>query len=123
MAGLRPATGRVGDSHRSTRVRGAPARLGGLVLRTESPGRVGDERHDATARTILVVEDSEPIRRILALLLEGHGYEVVAVDGGREGLALAQQLHPCAITLDISLPDLDGREVLRALKSDARTQT
>jgi CheY-like chemotaxis protein len=93
------------------------------VLRTESPGRVGDERHDATARTILVVEDSEPIRRILALLLEGHGYEVVAVDGGREGLALAQQLHPCAITLDISLPDLDGREVLRALKSDARTQT
>jgi len=94
------------------------------VLRTESPGRVDDdERHDAKARTILVVEDSEPIRRILALLLEGHGYEVVAVDGGREGLDLAQQLHPRAITLDLSLPDLDGREVLRALKADASTET
>ena len=92
------------------------------MLRTESPGRVGDERHDAIARTILVVEDSEPIRRILALLLEGHGYEVVAVAGGREGLALAQELHPQAITLDLSLPDLDGREVLRALKADASTE-
>ena len=92
------------------------------MLRTEIPGRVDDERRDATARTILVVEDSEPIRRILALLLEGHGYQVVAVDRGREGLAQARQLHPRAITLDISLPDLDGREVLRALKADAGTE-
>jgi CheY-like chemotaxis protein len=93
------------------------------VLRTESPDRVDDRSRDATARTILVIEDSEPIRRILALLLEGHGYEVRAVEAGEEGLRLARLLHPCAITLDISLPDVDGREVLRALKSDALTET
>jgi CheY-like chemotaxis protein len=93
------------------------------VLRTESPDRVDNRPRDATARTILVIEDSEPIRRILALLLEGHGSEVKAVEAGEEGLSLARALHPCAITLDISLPDVDGREVLRALKSDALTQT
>ena len=93
------------------------------MLRTESPDRVDEQSRDATARTILVIEDSEPIRRILALLLEGHGYEVRAVEAGEEGLRLARTLHPCAITLDISLPDVDGREVLRALKSDALTET
>jgi CheY-like chemotaxis protein len=92
------------------------------VLRTESPDRVDDRPRDATARTILVIEDSEPIRRILALLLEGHGYEVRAVEAGEEGLSLARELHPCAITLDISLPDVDGRDVLRALKRDAHTE-
>src|SRR5436189_300777 len=69
---------------------------GGPVLRTESPDRVDDRSRDATARTILVIEDSEPIRRILALLLEGHGYEVRAVEAGEEGLRLARLLHPCA---------------------------
>jgi CheY-like chemotaxis protein len=92
------------------------------VLLTKGAGPVVDEESDSDSRTILVVEDSEPIRRILALLLEGHGYEVVAAAAGREGLALAQELHPRAITLDLSLPDLDGREVLRELKADARTR-
>jgi CheY-like chemotaxis protein len=89
----------------------------------DTPERVETVRRADPARTILVIEDSEPIRRILALLLEGHGYDVVAVERGRDGLDLAQSLHPCAITLDISLPDLDGREVLRALKNDPRTET
>jgi CheY-like chemotaxis protein len=92
------------------------------VLRTDGIERVADERDAAAARTILVVEDSEPIRRILALLLEGHGYEVVTADGGRKGLALARELHPRAITLDLSLPDMDGRDILRELKRDARTE-
>lgn len=98
------------------------AGLGEDMLRTEGAGRVASGEREPARRTILVVEDSEPIRRILGLLLEGHGYEVVAVDAGCEGLAAAQQLLPCAITLDLSLPDLDGREVLRALKADVRTR-
>ena len=93
------------------------------MLRTEGTKRVADERGAPPARTVLVVEDSEPIRRILALLLEGHGYEVVAAALGREGLALAQELHPRAITLDLSLPDVDGRDLLRALKADERTRS
>jgi CheY-like chemotaxis protein len=98
-------------------------RWGGLVLQTNGGiGRVAGAPDDPAARTILVIEDSEPIRRILALLLEGHGYAVVAVPNGREGLAIAQELHPRAITLDLALPDVDGREVLDALKADAGTR-
>ncbi len=93
------------------------------MLRTESLHGGADERGAATAGTILVVEDSEPIRRILALLLEGHGYDVVAAEDGRERLSQAQELHPCAITLDLSLPDIDGRDVLRELKADVRTRS
>jgi CheY-like chemotaxis protein len=93
------------------------------VLRTEGVGRIASEDHRDYSRTILVVEDSEPIRRILGLLLEGHGYEVLTVEAGREGLAAARQAHPCAITLDLSLPDLDGRAVLRELKADPRTSS
>ena len=93
------------------------------MLRTEGAGRIANEHDAAEARTILVIEDSEPIRRILALLLEGHGYTVVAVEEGQEGLDLARESHPCAITLDLVLPDMDGREVLRALKGDVRTRS
>jgi DNA-binding response OmpR family regulator len=76
----------------------------------------------AGARTILVIEDSEPIRRILALLLEGHGYQVVTAADGATGLALARELDPQAITLDLRLPGLDGRAVLQALRQDPRTR-
>lgn len=75
----------------------------------------------AGARTILVIEDSEPIRRILTLLLEGHGYRVVTAADGATGLALARELSPQAVTLDLRLPGLDGREVLRELRHDPRT--
>ena len=40
---------------------------------------------------------------------------------GAQVVEAAEQLQPCAITLDLSLPDLDGREVLRAIKANART--
>ena len=93
------------------------------MLGTDSVDHLGTEERTDSSRTILVVEDSEPIRRILGLLLEGRGYDVMTVEAGREGLAAAQELHPCAITLDLSLPDLDGRAVLRELKADPRTRT
>lgn len=72
-------------------------------------------------RRILVVEDSEVIRRVIRVILEGEGYEVVPAESGSEALALARQHQPDAVTLDLSLPDLDGLEVLRRLKADAAT--
>ncbi|HLH23697.1 MAG TPA: response regulator [Chloroflexota bacterium] len=112
----------VAQSSDAAVARGVATRPGGAVLRIEGAGRVASEERAPARRTILVIEDSEPIRRILGLLLEGHGYEVVAVEAGREGLDAAQRLQPCAISLDLSLPDVDGREVLRALQADPRTQ-
>ena len=48
----------------------------------------------------------------------GEGFSVVTADGGREGLRLARELHPAAITLDVMMPDLDGWTVLAAIKGD-----
>ena len=92
------------------------------MFQIQGAGRVASQERERTKPTILVIEDSEPIRRILGLLLEGHGYEVVTVDSGREGVSAAQQLQPCAITLDLSLPDIDGRDVLHMLNADVRTR-
>lgn len=71
--------------------------------------------------TVLVVEDSDVIRRVISLILEGEGYHVVATDRGRDAVELAQHERPAAVTLDLNLPDSDGRDVLRRLKGDART--
>lgn len=73
-------------------------------------------------RRVLVVEDSEVIRRVIQVILEGEGYEVVSAESGTRALALARQHSPHAVTLDLSLPDLDGLEVLRRLKADTHTR-
>jgi signal transduction histidine kinase/DNA-binding response OmpR family regulator len=67
---------------------------------------------------ILVVDDDQTVREVMARYLEREGYVVRTAAGGREGLELAKQLHPAAITLDVHMPDLDGWTVLAALKGD-----
>lgn len=71
-----------------------------------------------SGRTVLVVEDSDVIRRVLTLILESEGYRVVECADGRGVERLARETRPDVITLDLSLPDLDGREVLRRLGND-----
>jgi CheY-like chemotaxis protein len=73
------------------------------------------------SRKILVVEDSEVIRRVICLLLQGEGYDVTATDRGGQALELARRQRPDAVTLDLALIDGDGRELLRRLKHDAET--
>lgn len=73
-------------------------------------------------RRVLVVEASEEVRRVLQVILEGEGYEVVTAEAGTTALGLARAHQPHAVTLDLSLPDLDGWEVLRRLKADTATR-
>ena len=69
---------------------------------------------------ILLVEDNELNRDMLSRRLIRRGYEVeIAVDG-REGLRLADSLIPDLILLDLSLPEMDGWEVLRHLKENPK---
>ncbi|MDP8922183.1 MAG: response regulator [Chloroflexota bacterium] len=75
----------------------------------------------SAAPTVLVVEDSDVIRRVISLILEGEGYQVLVTDRAAEALALARYEQPAAVTLDLNLPDADGRDVLRQLKGDRRT--
>jgi signal transduction histidine kinase/CheY-like chemotaxis protein len=68
--------------------------------------------------TVLVIEDESAARELLMQDLSRRGYRVLAAAGGIEGLRLAREVRPDAITLDVIMPDLDGWAVLRALKED-----
>jgi CheY-like chemotaxis protein len=66
---------------------------------------------------ILVVEDNEQNLYLVTWILEKHGHEVVPARDGREGIALANEIRPALILLDIQLPQMDGYAVARALRS------
>ena len=71
---------------------------------------------------ILVVDDDETAQNLLSRLLQTAGFAVQVAKDGDEGLRLAQELRPMAITLDILMPRMDGWAVLSALQSDERTR-
>jgi two-component system, OmpR family, phosphate regulon response regulator PhoB len=73
-------------------------------------------------RRILIVDDIESIRKLVALTLSDERYEVLTADGGMQGLRLAQDRPPALVLLDIEMPDINGFEVCRQLKSDPRTK-
>jgi CheY-like chemotaxis protein/anti-sigma regulatory factor (Ser/Thr protein kinase) len=70
------------------------------------------------APTVLVVDDDQTAREVMERYLTREGFAVVTANGGHEGLRLARELHPAAITLDVMMPDLDGWTVLAAIKGD-----
>ena len=70
---------------------------------------------------ILLIEDNDNNRYLVTYLLNASGYEVVHAIDGVTGVALAAQLRPALILLDIQLPGMDGYAVARALKADAAT--
>jgi DNA-binding response OmpR family regulator len=69
------------------------------------------------APLVLLVDDDAAIRRTVAAGLELEGFEIVAASGGRAALEAAERVRPAAILLDLAMPDLDGTEVLRALRA------
>lgn len=70
--------------------------------------------------TILVIDDDETVRDLLATHLHKLGYQVRLAASGEEGLALAQADVPDAITLDVMMPGMDGWSVLSLLKADPK---
>jgi GAF domain-containing protein/CheY-like chemotaxis protein len=68
---------------------------------------------------VLVIDDDETARELVADQLKAEGLSVVTAAGGLEGLKLAKELRPTAITLDVMMPDLDGWSVLAALRQDS----
>jgi DNA-binding response OmpR family regulator len=66
--------------------------------------------------TVLLVDDDAAIRRTVAAGLELEGFEVVAASGGRPALAALETVRPAVVLLDLSMPDLDGLEVLRRMR-------
>ncbi len=68
---------------------------------------------------ILIVDDSRTSRKILKGILEGEGYEVVGeATNGQEGYDRYAELKPDVVTMDITMPVLDGIEALKKIKSE-----
>jgi len=68
---------------------------------------------------ILIVDDNEVNRDILATRLDAHGYKLLQAADGEEALAVAREHRPDLLLLDIMMPKIDGIEVCRQLKQDA----
>ena len=73
-------------------------------------------------KTILVVEDSDEIRELLGFVLEAEGYQVVALEDGRDVVETAREQQPVLITLDLALPGKDGWAIVRELQDDDKTR-
>ena len=68
--------------------------------------------------TILVIDDDPEACEIIERYLTKDGYSVATATSGEQGLRLAHEIQPAAITLDVMMPDMDGWSVLRVLKAD-----
>ena len=69
------------------------------------------------ATPVLVIEDEPQIRRLIQLTLESNGFKVHQAENGEEGLSRTATDRPEAVVLDLGLPDQDGLDVLKAIRS------
>jgi CheY-like chemotaxis protein len=70
---------------------------------------------------ILVVEDDIDISKMLRIYFDSQGYEVLIANRGNDALEICRRKLPNVVVLDIQLPDIDGYEICRSLRSNTRT--
>jgi HAMP domain-containing protein/CheY-like chemotaxis protein/signal transduction histidine kinase len=90
----------------------------------EAPEKLPDDRDDIQPgdTSLLIVEDDVHYAGILADLARNKGFKVLIAGKGTEGLALAREYRPTAVSLDVFLPDMLGWTVLNHLKQDPATR-
>ena len=69
---------------------------------------------------ILIVDDDLETIRLIGMVLQRQGYQIVTATNGTEALSLALKEQPNLILLDLMMPDMDGYETLREIRKDAR---
>ncbi|WP_341527972.1 response regulator [Nostoc sp. UHCC 0302] len=89
-----------------------------------SPIEIPDDRETIQPgdRILLVIEDDEKFAAILLDMARQQGFKVLVALHSKQGLALAQQFKPDAITLDIRMPEMDGWTLLDRLKRNSKTR-
>jgi two-component system, cell cycle response regulator DivK len=72
--------------------------------------------------SILIADDYDDNRELLRLMLETEGYSIREARDGREALEAARAEHPALALIDLSMPALDGWDLLHELRADERTR-
>ncbi len=116
VGATQPVATRSGDAN--------PARDTPAIQREAPAVAVADDRHQIRPgdTVILVVEDDPHYGRLLVDLIHERGLKVVLATRGAEALALAREIQPAAVSLDVFLPDMLGWAVLSQLKQDPATR-
>jgi len=85
-----------------------------MSSRTTVATKCGDPRHTAGA-VVLIVDDNECIRRLFAEILQSEGYQTVEARTGVEAIEKTILVNPNLVLIDLSLPDMVGTDVARAI--------
>ena len=95
-----------------------------FALSEPRKSRIADDREHLQEgdAVLLIIEDDERYAQLLCDLSREKGFKVLVSQGGAEGLELAREFHPTAISLDVLLPDMLGWTVLNYLKQDPATR-
>lgn len=94
-----------------------------LPLTDKRPNRrVKPEEIDTSGMRLVLVEDNEGVRNMLAKTMQLKGFEVKAVSSGREAITAFEEFNPSIAIIDIGLPDLNGYEVAREIRSRSEYQ-
>ncbi len=67
--------------------------------------------------TVLIIEDEKNISNFMNKILTAHGYHVISSYCGRDGLSVISSRCPDVILLDLGLPDMDGMDIIRQVRS------
>ena len=102
----------------STFIINLPTEVSNTTTEKIVPHTTISEPKISTQTTILVIDDDLSVHDTLTHYLNKQGFHVITANNGEEGLQLAREHHPDAITLDVLMPEMDGWSVLSTLKAD-----
>jgi two-component system OmpR family response regulator len=83
------------------------------------PGKADLRRADGSPVRVLVVDDEATLAELVSMALRMEGWEVRSAGDGTEAVRVAREFRPDAVVLDVMLPDFNGLEVLRRMRSEA----
>lgn len=73
------------------------------------------------AAKVLVIDDDIAITELMSMLLKTHGFDVMTTNNGLDGVKIVQEKSPNVVLLDLMMPDMDGWQVCKAIRSFSNT--